>query len=170
VTVEPSPIPPDPPSVTPPVVSHEPRADLRLVAPATEPPATEPPPVAAITGPQVSDGVDQVETVEEVGDQPAAVKPLAPLDQRLIEHFKQIAQAAPRWSQRPASLAEIWEYSTSGDWTTEEKSAKRLAHALIVVLTFVALYPVSWVVQVALEKPIGFVITIAVVVLLGHIF
>jgi hypothetical protein len=140
------------------------------VTPATEPPDAEQPPEETTTGPQRSDDVDHVEAAEESADQPATLSPLAPLDQRLIEHIKQIAQAAPRWSQRSASLAEIWEYSTSGDWTAEEKSAKRLAHALVVVLTFVALYPISWVVQVALEKPIGFVITIAVVVLLAHIF
>jgi hypothetical protein len=159
--VELNPTPPEPPL--------EPRPDLRLVSPDTEPEATTP---EAIEPPETQPEFDDdplEEPDETTNDQMASLRPLAPLDQRMIAHATQIWQAAPRWSQRPPSLAEIWDYSTSGDWTAEEKSLKRTLHALVVVITFTALYPVSWVVQVALHKPIGFVITLAILLVIGQI-
>lgn len=124
------------------------------------PPAETPPETAAeVTGPIP---VIPAETVEET-----AASPQAPLDVRLMNQISGILRTRPRWSQRPPSMAEVWEYSTTGDWTAEEKSAKRLAHGLCVLVAFAVTYPIGWAVQIARQKPIGFVLILGVLVVLS---
>ena len=94
----------------------------------------------------------------------------APLDVRLLTHIGDILRARPRWSQRPPSFAEIWDYSTSGDWTAEDKSGKRVIHGLCVVIAFTVLYPIEWAVQAALHKPIGFLLIVTVIFALTKVF
>lgn len=144
------------PSNRPQDSAHDLKPDLRLVAAGTDTPAPEPP------EPEPGSSVDAGLLTPAEAAPGTSVKPLVPLDQRLFAYGRLILQTAPRWAEQPPSLAQIWDYSTNGDWTDEEKSSKRLAHALIVVITFVALYPITWAVQLALHKPVGFVLTVAV--------
>lgn len=139
------------------------RPDLRLVPP----PESD----AEITGPIPAVGEESTTSAatDDQDDTEPAAAPQAPLDVRFLEHLGEVFQARPRWSERSPSMAETWEYSTSGDWTAEEKSAKRLAHGLCVLLAFAATYPIDWAVQIARCKPIGFVLSVAVLFVLSKV-
>jgi hypothetical protein len=163
VAPEPTPTPPTPPPAPP-----GQRPDLRLV-PFVVPPET----AEEITGPipvihdEPDDEASPVDTA--VDADPRAVTPQAPLDVRLLEAVNAFLRLRPHWSERPPSAAESWEYSTTGDWTVEEKSVKRVLHGLCVLVAFIGTYPIAWVVQIARHKPIGFLLTLAVVFVLGKV-
>lgn len=95
--------------------------------------------------------------------------PQAPLDVRLLEGLGEFLAARPRWSERPPSTAETFEHSRTGDWTTEEKSVKRALHGLCVLAAFALTYPIEWAIQAARQKPIGFVLILAALFLLGEV-
>jgi hypothetical protein len=105
----------------------------------------------------------------EVADGMPAVTPQAPLDVRVLEAIGEFLQARPRWSERAPSMAEVWEYSTTGDWVEHEKSVKRVLHGLCVLIAFAVTYPVDWMVQVARQKPIGFLLVVAVLFVLSKV-
>lgn len=122
--------------------------------------------------------VDQVDDTQatgepesdtDAGDELPEVTPQPPLDVRLLDALGEFLQARPRWSQPPPSMAEAWEYSTSGDWTAAEKSLKRVLHGLCVLIAFVVTYPIDWAVQAARCKPIGFVLAIAVLFVISKV-
>ncbi|RSN06004.1 hypothetical protein DMC63_38000 [Streptomyces sp. WAC 05977] len=113
--------------------------------------------------------VDQPGVDGQADTAPPAVTPQAPLDIRLLDTLTQFLQARPRWSERAPSTAETWEYSMSGDWTAEEKSLKRVLHGLCVLAAFALTYPIEWAIQIARQKPIGFLLVLAVLVLLGKV-
>lgn len=92
-----------------------------------------------------------------------AVQPQAPLDVRLRESALAALRDRPRFSQRPPSLAESIEYSQKGDWAVSDKGAKRIAHGLCTVLAYALTYPLDLVLQ-ARSKPIGFVLTVALLI------
>ncbi|WP_431879171.1 hypothetical protein [Amycolatopsis sacchari] len=182
MTVAPEPTPT--PRTRNPAPQQAQRPDLRLVPPPTIPPEnaneiTGPIPVvdAAPAAPAAlgvdRPGATQPDTVPEPAGRAEhglpAVTPQAPLDVRLLEALGELLQARPRWKERPPSPAEAFEYSTSGDWTAEEKSLKRIAHGLCVLLAFGVTYPIDWVVQAARQKPIGFVLCIAVLFVLTKV-
>lgn len=97
------------------------------------------------------------------------VTPLAPLDVRLLEGLGELLAARPRWSQRPPSPAECWDYSTTGDWTASEKSVRRIGHGLCVLIAFAVTYPIEWAIHLARQKPSGFVLGLIVLFVLTKV-
>lgn len=173
---------PTPHNETPPEIGpRSTRPELRLVPRGDQAASTPDPPPADAA--DVAEDLDETSTPTEpaaeiVVDAPAAVEsadpvideravtPQAPLDQRLLKALGDVLAARPQWDQQPPSWAQIWDYSTNGDWTTEANSARRIGHSLIVLIGFAVLFLPDWAVQVAKQKPIGFVLTAAVVALL----
>lgn len=163
MTVAPEPTPtPHTQNPAPPAAPQQaPRPDLRLVPPSAVPPETDaektgPIPVIDAEAPAPAD-----RPADQAADEQPTVSPQAPLDVRLLEGLGEILAARPRWSERSPSSAEAFEYSTSGDWTTEDKSAKRMFHGLCVLIAFGLTYPIDWAIQIARCKPIGFVLGLA---------
>jgi hypothetical protein len=98
-----------------------------------------------------------------------AVTPQAPPDVRLLETIGEILRARPRWSQRPPSMAEAWEYSNTGDWTTEQKSLKRAVRGLLLLIAFAVTYPLDWWSQAVKQNPSVLLLTVAVLVVLDRV-
>lgn len=142
-----------------PALTPEPRPELRLVPPEAATETTGPVPVI-----RDESDIDRTDDLE-----PSEVTPQAPLDVRLLESFGEFLAARPRWSQRAPSSAEIFEYSTSGDWTAEKKSIRRTLHSFCVLAAFILTYPIEWAIQAARQKPIGFALVLAVLFLLGKV-
>lgn len=142
---------PTPPPNKP--VPAQQRPDLHLVRHTEASPETD----AEITGP--------IPVLSKDG-QP--VNPQAPLDIRVREGILAALKASPRFNQRPASFAESLEYSQRGDWATSEKGAKRAVHGLCTVIAFLATYPLDIALK-ARTKPVGFVLTIALIVLVTQL-
>lgn len=137
----------------PPNDPAQPRPDLHLVRNPPVPPEQD----TEITGP-----------IPVLGEDGAPIAPQAPLDIRLLENLGSFLKSRPRFAERPASFAESWEYSTSGDWTTEEKSLRRVLHGLCTVLAFAATYPLEWLLK-ARTKPVGFLVAIALVIVISKL-
>lgn len=129
--------------------THDPRPGLRVV----------PPPVAPAS--RVTE--DQPEPAVET---PAAA-PGPPRDVRMRDAVSRMLAARPRWSERPPSAAETWEWSREGDWATDDQQAKRVAHGLCVLVAFAVTYPVDWAVRVARGTPGGFLLVLLVLFVLG---
>lgn len=107
--------------------------------------------------------------VDQFDIEDQAVTAQAPLDVRFLEGLSEFLAARPRWSERPPSTAETFEYSSTGDWTAEEKSAKRIFHGLCVLIAFGITYPIDWAIQAARQKPIGFVLALALLFVLSKV-
>ncbi|OLM28957.1 hypothetical protein Ae717Ps2_5926c [Pseudonocardia sp. Ae717_Ps2] len=100
-------------------------------------------------------------------DEPAAaVAPLAPWDQRLIDVVRDVVEARPRWNQTPPSYAQTWAYSRTGDWTTSQNPLVHGVHAALTLAALAVVFPLDWLCNVIRDKPSGFVITIIVIALL----
>lgn len=100
-------------------------------------------------------------------DEPAAaVAPLAPWDQRLIDVVRDVVEARPRWNQTPPSYAQTWAYSRTGDWTTSSNPLVRGVHAALTLAALAVVFPLDWLGNVIRDKPSGFMITVVVIGLL----
>lgn len=121
--------------------------------------------------PTPADNQDDIEPAHAGQDDVAspAVTPQAPFDVRLLDAVREVLEARPRWSERAPAMAETWKHSTTGDWTVEENSIKRFAHGALVLIIFVVTYPLEWWIQVVRQKPIGFVLTLAVLFVLSQV-
>ena len=124
------------------------RPDLHVVRDPEVPPESD----TEITGP--------IPVVTSDGE---PVQPQAPLDVRLRELALAALRDRPRFSQRPPSFVESIEYSQKGDWAVSDKGAKRIAHGLCTVLAYALTYPLDLVLQ-ARSKPVGFVLTVALLI------
>lgn len=124
---------------------------------------------AAVPAEPIPAGHVHAPAEEPVADELPTVTPQAPLDIRLREALTALLASRPRWNERPPSMAETWEYSNTGDWTADEKSLKRVVHGLCVLVAFVVTYPISWAAQAARQKPIGLVLAVAMLFLLGKV-
>lgn len=141
---------------TPPPSDQDPdqrRPDLHLVRTPPVPPEED----TEITGP-----------IPVLGEDGKPIAPQAPLDVRLLQILGAFLKTRPRFSERPASFAESWEYSTTGDWTTSEKSLRRVLHGLCTVLAYAATYPLEWLLK-AREKPVGFLVALALVIVIVNL-
>ncbi len=133
-----------------------PRPDLQIVRDET-PPGPPPEEDTEITGP--------IPVVDADGN---TVTARAPIDVRAKEAAVAALAHRPRFATRPPSFAESLEYSQSGDWAATDNTAKRVAHGLATVVAYIATYPLDLVLR-ARGKPIGFVLTVAVVLTLVHL-
>jgi hypothetical protein len=114
-------------------------------------------------------GADAYDEDPDADDEAEPVTPQAPLDVRVLEMLSDFFQARPRWSERPPSTAEAWEYALRGDWTTNEHSARRVLHSVCVVIAFVVTYPIEWLIHIARQKPTGCLLIAVVLFVLSHI-
>ncbi|MBB3053568.1 hypothetical protein FHS23_004622 [Prauserella isguenensis] len=132
------------------------RPDLQVVRDEDPP---EPPPEhdTEITGP--------VPVLDSEGN-PVAAR--APIDVRLKEAAVGWVAARPRMATRPPSMAETLEHSQRGDWAAADNGAKRAVHGLATLLSFVLTYPLDVVLR-SRDKPIAFVLTIAVLITLTQL-
>lgn len=170
---EPNPTGPTPDESEPPAA----RPDLYLVEDAdvelnpTEPAAEEPDLQANETATDLTDDSqpDDAGGAAAAPEQTVlwerAVTPQAPLDQRALEAISEVIAQRPRWNEPPPSFAQIWQYSTSGDWTTDDNSARRVGHSLLVLITLGVTFPVRWATNVVEDKPIAFVVAAVLVAL-----
>ncbi len=93
------------------------------------------------------------------------VQPQAPLDVRIRDAALAALRNLPRLTERPPSFVESLEYSQHGDWTASDNGLKRAVHGLCTLLAYLLTYPLDIVIRVR-AKPIGFVLTLAVLIVL----
>ena len=144
------------------------RPDLRLVPPEIAVKTSGPIPVTPSEPTNAAPAGDELGSDQGRTERPA-VTPQAPLDIRLLDAIGGFLRSRPRWSQRPPSLSECWDYSTEGDWTADEKSLRRVLHSLCHLVAFVVTYPIDWASSASKAKPIGFVLTVAVLFILSKV-
>lgn len=133
-----------------------PRPDLQIVRD-EDLPAPPPEQDTEITGP--------VPVLDSEGN---PVTGRAPIDVRVKEVAVGWVAARPRMTTRPPSMAETLEHSQRGDWAAADNAAKRAVHGLATLLTFVLTYPLDVVLR-ARDKPIAFVLTVAVLITLTQL-
>lgn len=96
------------------------------------------------------------------------VKPLAPLDVRAREVVIRALKAIPSWNERPPSFVESIEYSQRGDWATSTNGFKRGIHTAATIVVFVLTFPLDLAMKLR-PKPIAFVLTIVLLIIVSHI-
>ncbi|RJQ74226.1 hypothetical protein D5S17_23450 [Pseudonocardiaceae bacterium YIM PH 21723] len=91
------------------------------------------------------------------------------MDVRVTEALRGFLETRPRWWKRPSSPAEIWEYAFNGDWTENDKSAKRIAYAISFLTVFALTYPIEWAFRLARQSPQAALAVSAALILLYQI-
>lgn len=143
---------------------EQPRPDLQVVR---EPAAAESTEEPADLGEEATADAEH-QNDDNDGDEPEAlldsngdpVTPQAPLDVQIREHVVRYLHGIPAFGQRPASFAEALEYSQNGDWASSEKGAKRAAHGIATVLTFIVTWPLVDLLGKARTKPGPFAVAL----------
>ncbi|HEX6359529.1 hypothetical protein [Actinophytocola sp.] len=98
------------------------------------------------------------------------VKPVAPLDIRVLQAIGNLWKERPQWSQPEPTAAEVWDYSTTGDWTTDDRALRRVFHALCVLVAFGLTFVPLWLIRVSRRKPGGFVMVVLVLFVISKVF
>lgn len=92
----------------------------------------------------------------------------APLDVRAKDAAVRWARSQSRMSTRPPSMAETLAYSQEGDWAAADNAAKRGIHGLATLATFTLTWPLDVILR-SRDKPIAFVLTLAVLITLTQL-
>lgn len=92
----------------------------------------------------------------------------APLDVRIRTGALAFVRGVPAFGQVPASFRESLYYSQCGDWATSENGGKRVVHGLCTVVAYLATYPLVEGLGKAREKPVGLIVTLALLTALIH--
>jgi len=135
---------PDEPETTPDGADEQERPELRLV--------------------RTDDTTD--DTAPDEGG--TRVTAQAPLDVRIKEKLSRGVRAVPAFGQVPASFAESWEYSQTGDWASSENGGKRIAHGFATAIAYTLTYPLVEGLGTARTKPIGLLLTVLVLAALAR--
>jgi hypothetical protein len=153
------------------MVAPDQNPNVRTPAPAPEPPRPMHRPELRVVPPDghVPGPPPEGEALPLPPDD-TAVEAQAPLDIRLLEAIEKLWKDRPQWSQPEPTAAEVWAYSTTGDWTADERSLKRVFHALCVLVAFGLTFVPLWLIRVSRRKPVGFVLAVFVLFVLSKVF